>query len=109
MESMARYNDCAGKVFSDKLLGSYQGEKLGNSTDPHYQGSAIIRFIDGLIDSGDYNIPAIECADAHKEYWTKGVRHRPRSIGPAVVSNTETGLTRNEYWENGILISMEEV
>ena len=51
-------------------------------------------FKNGFLDGGQ--LPAIECDDAHMEFYKEGQLHR--EDGPAVIS--DYGKVK-EYWKNG--------
>jgi hypothetical protein len=86
----------------------FQKRRVFNEKDEPLYGQifvhdCIINFEDGYINNW-YNeaenelCPAIDCVDAHMEFWEKGVLHR--TDGPAVDSSA---LEIVEFWKNGQL------
>ncbi|MCL2804470.1 MAG: hypothetical protein FWD26_00840 [Treponema sp.] len=71
-----------------------------------FVNDCIINFVDGCISNflSDEDIyqPAIECSDAHIEYWEKGLLHK--NVGPAVIS---LWGDKHEYWNKGNLKNIE--
>jgi len=64
--------------------------------DQYYNG-CILRFNNGLLSNDGKDRPAVECMDAHIEYWENGKLHN-YSNKPAIITNYGDSL---EYWENG--------
>ena len=87
-DTAARFTHLAGQHLTDE-----QGNPLVNDTLDADTG-AILRFKNGLLDGG--HLPAIECDDAHLEFYKDGQLHREG--GPAVIS--DYGKIK-EYWKNG--------
>ena len=88
----ARFTHLAGQQLTDE-----HGKPLLNDTIEKDTG-AILRFKNGFLDGG--RLPAIECDDAHLEFYKDGQLHR--EDGPAVIS--DYGKVK-EYWKNGHRIS----
>ena len=84
----ARFTHLAGQQLTDE-----HGKPFINDTIDSDTG-AILRFKNGYLDGG--KLPAIECDDAHMEFYKDGQLHREG--GPAVVS--DYGKVK-EYWKNG--------
>jgi hypothetical protein len=101
----------AGKEKSRGLFLGFQGKSVYDeessvpvSGDRIIQG-VVIRFEGGYLhggkDPGGEAQPAVECGDAHTEWWEGGYLHR--EDGPAVIS--EFG-DWEEYWNRGNLVSI---
>ncbi len=91
-KTVARFAHLAGQQLTDE-----QGQSLVNDTIDKDTG-AILRFKNGYLDGG--NLPAVECADSHMEFYKNGKLHREE--GPAVVS--DYGKVK-EFWKNGHRVS----
>ena len=87
-DTAARFTHLAGQQLTDE-----HGKPFINDTIDSDTG-AILRFKNGFLDGG--RLPAIECDDAHMEFYKDGQLHREG--GPAVVS--DYGKIK-EYWKNG--------
>ena len=91
-DTAARFLHLAGKQLTDE-----QGQPLVNDAIDK-ETRAILRFKSGYLDGG--NLPAVECEDAHMEFYKEGKLHREG--GPAVIS--DYGRVK-EFWENGERVS----
>lgn len=87
-DTAARFTHLVGQQLTDD-----HGKPLVNDTLDADTG-AILRFKNGFLDGG--HLPAIECDDAHLEFYKHGQLHRDG--GPAVIS--DYGKVK-EYWKNG--------
>ena len=67
-DTAARFTHLAGQQLTDE-----QGNPLVNDTLDADTG-AILRFKNGFLDGG--HLPAIECDDAHMEFYKDGQLHR---------------------------------
>ncbi len=88
-ETAARFTHLAGHQVTDE-----RGLPLINDTIDKETG-AVLRFRNGYLDGG--SLPAVECPDAHMEFYKNGRLHR--DSGPAVLSNY--GKVK-EFWKNGV-------
>lgn len=91
-ETTARFTHLVDLQATDE-----QGHPLINDTIDKDTG-AILRFKNGYLDGG--NLPAVECEDAHMEFYKSGRLHR--ESGPAVIS--DYGRVK-EFWKNGVRVS----
>ena len=91
-ETAARFTHLAGQQVTDA-----QGRPLVNDTIDRDTGT-VLRFRNGYLDGG--NLPAVECPDAHMEFYKSGQLHR--ESGPAVVS--DYGKVK-EFWKGGLRLS----
>ena len=89
LNTVARFTHLAGQQLTDE-----RGKPLINDTIEKDTG-AILRFKNGFLDGG--RLPAVECDDAHLEFYKDGQLHR--DDGPAVIS--DYGKVK-EYWKNGV-------
>jgi hypothetical protein len=91
------------------LFLEFQGKRVYETgSDRHAEGNrlvseAIVRFKDGYIHGGTDAEgalqPAIECSNAHTEWWENGFLHREG--GPAIISDFGDW---EEYWNHGNLV-----
>jgi hypothetical protein len=114
MNGMVKLEDAALDK-SRALFLKFMGKRIGdNETAAAVDGDrvikadtfdCVIRFRDGFIHGGkdpDGNPqPAIECVNAHTEWWEDGWLHRDG--GPAVIHDFGDW---EEYWDHGNLVAI---
>ena len=91
-ETAARFTHLVDQQATDE-----HGRPLVNDTFDK-DTRAILRFKNGYLDGG--TLPAVECEDAHMEFYKGGRLHR--DSGPAVIS--DYGKVK-EFWKNGTRVS----
>jgi hypothetical protein len=87
-DTAARFTHLAGQQLTDEQSQPLVNDTIDKDTE------AILRFKNGYLDGG--NLPAVECADGHMEFYKNGQLHREN--GPAVISNY--GKVK-EFWKSG--------
>jgi hypothetical protein len=97
-KSRALFLKFQGKaVYDEGAQKAASGDRMIQETIIRFEGG----YIHGGLDLDGRPQPAIECKDAHTEWWEKGFLHREG--GPAVVSDFGDW---EEYWERGKLVSI---
>lgn len=108
METVSRFIECVDKAFVYEKGGLKEGQETINVKNQYGVEDMIIivNFHKGKLHSLT-DTPAVQCTDAHTEYWENGQISNKRKDKdgnplPAVISNYGDIV---EFWEEGNRIS----
>lgn len=100
-----RWNACGAlsyRLHGDKWRAA---RGIGRLVEP--DGGFVYRYVDGLLDGGDDDAPAIDGGEASREWWGAGRRHRdgdrPARRRQRLVKNGEAIEVEESYFRRGLL------